>query len=166
MRNFIHSSENRWSGVMGYSTKKMSFLFVFPKSALSRQLKTVDFEDCVKLTDKAAEFVSQCKELQTLSLRRCAKLTDAALAHLLKCPELQNLDLGGCRNLTDATAEHLTKCSKLETVNLEQCGPELKGSIDEGPNYSNFSYQSSVKILAKFRNFRQKNKENSKLSGN
>ena len=32
---------------MGYSTKKMSFLFVFPKSALSRQLKTVDFEDCV-----------------------------------------------------------------------------------------------------------------------
>ena len=27
---------------------------------------------------------------------------------------------------------------------------ELKGSIDEGSNHSNFSYQSSVKILSKF----------------
>ena len=31
---------------------------------------------------------------------------------------------------------------------------ELKGSIGEGPNHSNFSHQSSVKILSKFRNFR------------
>ena len=30
----------------------------------------------------------------------------------------------------------------------------LKGSIGEGPNHSNFSHQSSVKILSKFRNFR------------
>ena len=32
--------------------------------------------------------------------------------------------------------------------------PELKGSIGEGSNHSNFSHQSSVKILSKFRNFR------------
>ena len=31
--------------------------------------------------------------------------------------------------------------------------PELKGSIGEGPNQTNFSHQSSVKILSKFRNF-------------
>ena len=36
---------------------------------------------------------------------------------------------------------------------------ELKGSIGEGPNHSNFSDQSSVTILAKFRNFRQKIKK-------
>ena len=29
----------------------------------------------------------------------------------------------------------------------------LKGSIDEGPNHSNFSHQSSGKILSKFKNF-------------
>ena len=34
--------------------------------------------------------------------------------------------------------------------------PELKGSIGDGPNHSNLSDQSSVKILAKFRNFRYK----------
>ena len=31
---------------------------------------------------------------------------------------------------------------------------ELKGSIGEGPNQTNYSDQSSVKILSKFRNFR------------
>ena len=31
---------------------------------------------------------------------------------------------------------------------------ELKGSIGEGPNHSNFSDQSSVRILSKFKNFR------------
>ena len=33
-------------------------------------------------------------------------------------------------------------------------GPELKGSVGEGPNHSNFSDRSSVKILSKFKNFR------------
>ena len=32
---------------------------------------------------------------------------------------------------------------------------ELKGSIGEGPNQANYSDQSSVKILSKFRNFRK-----------
>ena len=32
--------------------------------------------------------------------------------------------------------------------------PELKGSIGEGSNHSNFSHQSSVKFLSKFRNCR------------
>ena len=32
--------------------------------------------------------------------------------------------------------------------------PELKGSIGEGPNHSNFSHQSSVKILSKFNTIR------------
>ena len=31
---------------------------------------------------------------------------------------------------------------------------ELKGSVGEGPNHSNYSDRSSVRILAKFRNFR------------
>ena len=31
---------------------------------------------------------------------------------------------------------------------------KLKGSIGEGPNHSNFSDQSSVRILSKFRNVR------------
>ena len=35
-----------------------------------------------------------------------------------------------------------------------QCrSPKLKGSISEGSNHSNFSNQSSVKFLSKFRNF-------------
>ena len=32
--------------------------------------------------------------------------------------------------------------------------PELKGSVGEGPNQTNYSDRSSVRILAKFRNFR------------
>ena len=32
--------------------------------------------------------------------------------------------------------------------------PELKGSIGEGPNHSNYSDRSSVRILSKFRNVR------------
>ena len=32
--------------------------------------------------------------------------------------------------------------------------PELKGSVGEGPNQTNYSDQSSVRIFAKFRNFR------------
>ena len=37
---------------------------------------------------------------------------------------------------------------------LRQRAAELKGSIGEGPNQTNYSDRSSVKILAKFRNFR------------
>ena len=33
-------------------------------------------------------------------------------------------------------------------------GSELKGSVGEGPNHSNYSDRSSVRIIAKFRNFR------------
>ena len=36
----------------------------------------------------------------------------------------------------------------------EGCGPKLKGSVGEGPNQTNYSDRSSVRILAKFRNFR------------
>ena len=32
--------------------------------------------------------------------------------------------------------------------------PKLKGAMGEGSNHSNFSHQSSFKILSKFRNFR------------
>ena len=32
--------------------------------------------------------------------------------------------------------------------------PKLKGSVGEGPNQTNYSDRSSVRILAKFRNFR------------
>ena len=32
--------------------------------------------------------------------------------------------------------------------------PELKGSVGEGPNQTNYSNRSSVRFLAKFRNFR------------
>ena len=45
------------------------------------------------------------------------------------------------------------------------CWAKLKGSIGEGSNHSNFSHQSSVKILAKFSNSRQKNSEKIKKSG-
>ena len=45
----------------------------------------------------------------------------------------------------------LDACVALEDFQLEA---ELKGSIGEGPNHSNFSHQSSVKVLSKFRNFR------------
>ena len=37
---------------------------------------------------------------------------------------------------------------------LRQLRPELKGSVGEGPNQTNYSDQSSVKIVAKLRNFR------------
>ena len=40
---------------------------------------------------------------------------------------------------------------------LPRCGRhrlELKGSIGEGPDHSNFSDRSSVRILSQFRNFR------------
>ena len=47
----------------------------------------------------------------------------------------------------------------LQTLNRErgrmgESLPGLKGSIGEGSNHSNFSQQSSVEILSKFRNFR------------
>ena len=49
------------------------------------------------------------------------------------------------------------KVEKLEAMDLRQhveSLPELKGSIGEGPNHSNFSDRSSVRILSKFKNFR------------
>ena len=36
---------------------------------------------------------------------------------------------------------------------LGRVAPELKGSIGEGPNHSNFSHQSSVNVVLEFRNF-------------
>ena len=44
--------------------------------------------------------------------------------------------------------------------------PELKGSIGEGPNHSNFSHQSSVKILANLNSgiFAKKIKKNQEIS--
>ena len=43
-----------------------------------------------------------------------------------------------------------------QTVPIEEFFPQLKGSIGEGPNHSNFSDRNSVRILSKkkFRNFR------------
>ena len=38
-----------------------------------------------------------------------------------------------------------------QTVPIEEFFPQLKGSIGEGPNHSNFSDRSSVSILSKFR---------------
>ena len=108
------------------------------------QLKTVDFEDCVKLTDKAAEFVSQCKELQTLSLRRCAKLTDAALAHLLKCPELQNLDLGG----NGPFAAFL----EIKCVSSKICAAKL---VDQSRCLTPSSHQRLAQTFGKCRKHRQ-----------
>ena len=40
---------------------------------------------------------------------------------------------------------------------------KLKGSIGGGPNHSNFSDRSSVRILSKFRNVRWKNKKSENL---
>ena len=42
--------------------------------------------------------------------------------------------------------------------------PELKGSIGEGPNQTDYSDQSSVRILSKFRNFRKKIQKFRKIS--
>ena len=47
-----------------------------------------------------------------------------------------------------------------QTVPIEEFFPQLKGSIGEGPNHSNFSDQSSVRIRSKFRNFCKKNARN------
>ena len=44
----------------------------------------------------------------------------------------------------------------------DQPHSELKGSIGEGPNHSNFSDQSSVKILAKIQEFSPENSKKSK----
>ena len=43
------------------------------------------------------------------------------------------------------------------------CSAELKGSIGEGPNQTDYSDQSSVRILAKFRNFARKLKKFGKI---
>ena len=40
-----------------------------------------------------------------------------------------------------------------ERQRVQRPAPELKGSIGEGLNHSNFSDQSSHSILSKFRNF-------------
>ena len=40
--------------------------------------------------------------------------------------------------------------AKVNAVQAEQ----LKGSVGEGPNHSNYSDRSSVRIISKFRNFR------------
>ena len=52
-------------------------------------------------------------------------------------------------------------------------GPKLRGSIGEGSNHSNFSHQSSVKILSKFntkfrifQHFRKYLRKSDKLSSN
>ena len=80
---------------------------------------------------------------------------------LAGCPKLA--DVGGLRCLSElAELESLTLifagCTQLANVDVLQClgglAAKLKGSIGEGPNHSNFSHQSLVKILSKFRNFR------------
>ena len=43
---------------------------------------------------------------------------------------------------------------RLEELAPEPEEPELKGSVGEGPSRTNYCDQSSVKICAKFRNFR------------
>ena len=42
---------------------------------------------------------------------------------------------------------------KAECDPAAECAAKLKGSIGEGSNHSNFSHQSSVKILSKFNAF-------------
>ena len=50
--------------------------------------------------------------------------------------------------------DRLARVCSFDLLTAAAWQPELKGSIGEGSNHSNFSHQSSVKILSKFRNFR------------
>ena len=52
-------------------------------------------------------------------------------------------------------AEQARLAKGARAANARQLDAKLKGSIGEGPKHSNFSDQSSNKILAKFRNVRQ-----------
>ena len=51
-----------------------------------------------------------------------------------------------------------------QTVPIEEFFPQLKGSIGEGPNHSNFSDRNSVRILSK--KIQEFSLENSKISEN
>ena len=52
---------------------------------------------------------------------------------------------GGARVIQDCVGDDV------EVLVLSH--PELKGSVGEGPNQTNYSDRSSVRILSKFRNF-------------
>ena len=66
--------------------------------------------------------------------------------------------------LEPITADDAFDEELLGRLGTHRVQPELKGSIGEGPNHSNFSDRSTVKILAKFRNFRQKIKKIQEIS--
>ena len=76
--------------------------------------------------------------------------------HVLKYWDLSR----AARGVLEEGARTCIRCCQELQVPLLDEGPvaggvpELKGSIGEGPNQTNYSDQSSVRILAKFRNFR------------
>ena len=89
---------------------------------------------------------------RAIELKRSNMIT---LAHGMSAPSLD--ELWTKFRQVQRAAKGMAKRSMLlqqEVVSFEnQSALELKGSVGEGPNQTNFSDQSSVRILAKFRNF-------------
>ena len=54
----------------------------------------------------------------------------------------------------EASSAPLDESTVLGAILRRECDPELNGSVGEGSNQTNYSDRNSVRILAKFRNFR------------
>ncbi len=73
-----------------------------------KQVRSLNFSQCVKITDTGLQHLRDLPLLQTLDLYGCVQISDEGLQHLSAVKHLQTLNLGWCTQLTDAGLAHLS----------------------------------------------------------
>jgi hypothetical protein len=89
-----------------------------------RQLRSVSFCNCPRLTDEAVVALTEnCGLLNSVTFDSCLMLTDAAMEALAKnCSQLSNIGVAGCVELTDVALVSLAEhCKQLSIVNFGGC---------------------------------------------
>jgi hypothetical protein len=85
----------------------------------AKLLKSLNFTDCISLTDSELSLFSHCPSLISLSLQTCSRVTDRGLEEFLaQNPQLKHLNLS-LTNLTKNSISFIAShCPHLETLNL------------------------------------------------
>ena len=74
------------------------------------------------MTGNSSGFVADLKNLRRLNLDQCVKLTDKAVAAISKSTSLESLRLGSCKSLTGACAPFLGAMAGLKELDLSGVG--------------------------------------------
>jgi hypothetical protein len=70
------------------------------------------------MTSKSFGFIAELKNLRSLNLEYCVELSDEAVAAISKSSSIESLNLGSCKKLTAASAAHLAAMTSLKELNL------------------------------------------------